>query len=563
MTLTPIISAAVLITLLQTPATIGSALLQGRVVRAGSSVPVEHAQIVAAKVGGALADYRTAETDSSGRFIIQGLTPGSYRIYAQRDGYVQAEYGRRPVGTTGIPVVLAEGQTSPNITIDLQPPGVIAGQVLDDGRPIRNVWVRALKATYFDGQRSLTVEEYAGTDDRGDFRLFDLPPGWYFVSAIPPALPRIEGDNLLVPVVPSNANGNRSQLTVPLSPERLDSRAFTREIYAAVYHPGTTDVELATPIEVRAGSVSAGITLTIARTPTFHVRGRVSFPDSPGDGRVSVGVVPRQTGTHVPIPSVQTTTGSFDVGGVPPGRYVVTAQTPATATGPSRRITARYIEIVDRDLDGVVLTLQPGVTVSGRVSIDGNPPIAGDPLVLVQLQTTGLTGGYGAVRTQPDGTFAIANVAPGEYRVRVIQAGRYPWIKEARFGAEDVLTAPIRVDGAVQGRELSIALSTKTAAIDAVVLDRDRRPVSGALVIAVPDAARRNRSTNFRTATTGADGRVRLDQIAPGEYRVFASVEVEAAAWHDPAVLRRYEASGEVVRLTESGKISLTLRITP
>ena len=554
------LTSAVFLMLLQAPAT-GTAVLQGQVVRAGSAIAVPHAQIVAAKVGGQLADYRTAETDAAGRFTFRDLMPGTYRIYAQSDGYIQAEYGRRPAGTAGIPVVLAEGQTSPNITIELLPPGVIAGQVLDDGRPIRNILVRALKATYFDGQRLLDVEEYARTDDRGDFRLFDLSPGWYFVSAIPPAQPRIEGDNLLVPAVPSNANDNRSQLTVPLSPERLDSRALTREIYAAVYHPGTTDVELATPIEVRAGSVSAGITLTIARTPTFHVRGRASFPDAAADARVSVGVSPRSPGTHVTIPSVQTTTGAFEIGGVSPGRYVVSAQT--LPPGPTRRFTARYIDVVDRDLDDVALMLQAGVTVSGRVSIDGNPPAAGDPPLLVQLLSAGLAPGYGAVRTQADGTFGIANVAPGEYRFRVIQAGRYPWIKDARFGADDVLAAPIRVDGDVQGRELSIALSTRTAAIDAVVLDRDRRPVSGALVIAVPDAGRRDQSINFRTATTGADGRVRLEQIVPGEYRLFASLDVEAAAWQDPAVLRRYEASGEAVRLTESGKVNLTLRITP
>ena len=70
--------------------------------RAGSDVAVPHAQVVAAKVGGQLGDYRTSETDAAGRFAIRDLTAGTYRIYALRDGYLQTEYGRRPAGTSGI-----------------------------------------------------------------------------------------------------------------------------------------------------------------------------------------------------------------------------------------------------------------------------------------------------------------------------------------------------------------------------------------------------------------------------------------------------------------------------
>jgi hypothetical protein len=531
------------------------AMLHGRVVRTGSDTPIAHARILAARVGGALADYRTTSTDAGGRFTIRDLAPGTYRVYAERSGYPRTEYGRQPAGSAGTPITLAAGQSSHELVIALMPPGVIAGIVLDDNRPARNVWVRALKSAYVDGERRFNIVEYAQSDDRGEFRLFDLPPGLYFVSAMPPEPPRIEGDSLVTPTIPTNANENRFQLTTPLSPETLDARALSREVYRPTYHPGTIDLALAQPIDVRPGSVTAGVTLTLARTPTYRVRGTVVLTGDIPTTRVQVGLVARQPEMSLSVRSVPADAGTFELTGVPPGHYLVAAQTTAT------RITGQPIEVVDRDVDGVSIVVQPDVTVTGRVMIDGAPPQG--ETILVQLQRGQGLPGYSAVRVQPDGSFTIPNVAPFEYRFRVMQSGRVPWIREARLGSTDVLDAPLRITGDVQGQELTIDLGTKTGVIEALVLDRRNRPVAGASVVAVPSPERRNRSTNFRTGTSGVDGRVRIDQIPPGEYLVFASIEIESGAWQDPDVLRLHESRGERVRLLENATSRLTLRITP
>ena len=125
---------------------------------------------------------------------ISGITPSTIEavvIKIGRKRVVAADSiatinGRRPAGTSGISIVLGEGQTSPDIVISMTPTGAIAGRVLDRGRPVRNAWVRALKARYFDGERSLSVVEWAKTDDRGE--LPAVRPGaadLYVVSAIP------------------------------------------------------------------------------------------------------------------------------------------------------------------------------------------------------------------------------------------------------------------------------------------------------------------------------------------------------------------------------------------
>lgn len=536
------------------------AVLQGHVVRQGPGTPVAHARVVAAKVGGSQGDYRTMVADEKGRFAFPDLTSGTYRVYASGDGYIRGEYGRRAVGGAGVPVVLGDGQTSPDIVVSMMPTGVIAGRVLDRGRPVRNAVVRALKPRYFDGERSLLSEAWAETDDRGEYRLFGLAPGSYVVSAIPRQRPRIEGDTLVTPVVPSTANGNRSEIRSPAAVGTVDPFAFDHGVYPALYHPGATDSSAALAVEVRAGDTVMGIDFAVATAPTYHVRGRVTDAGAGSTAPAIRIAIARVNGdTDAPIPSVRDRDGSFDLPGVPPGRYYVSAQVTERDTPTGYAVVP--VEVGDRDVDDVAIAMRPGVKVSGRLSIEGRALSPSDPPISVQLQGRPAPC-CSAVRVQPDGSFSVENVWPRDYQFRVIQAGRTPWVKSARFGGEDVLNGPVRVDGELKGRQLEIVLGPNTATVDAMVVDGNQRPASGVLVIVVPDVARRNRSQAYRTATTDADGRAHIDGLAPGEYTLFASESVEAGAWQDPAVIRRHESRGTVVRVSEGATQTITLRIT-
>jgi len=97
--------------------------------------------------------------------------------------------------------------------------------------------------------------------------------------------------------------------------------------------------------------------------------------------------------------------------------------------------------------------------------------------------------------------------------------------------------------------------------MDVQVLDAQRRPASGVLVVAVPDAARRGRSASFKSGSTDAQGRVQLIDLAPGEYRIFATTDIPLSDWQDPDVLRRFETRGELVRLAEAGSGSVTITV--
>ena len=111
---------------------------------------------------------------------------------SHRHDYRQNDHGEEAVSNLPAPRVNGEGrderhdryaetaarvgqaqcQTAPPIVVPMTAPGAIAGRVLDKGRPARRIWLRALKASYIDGRRSMRVITFAQSDDRGEFRLF-------------------------------------------------------------------------------------------------------------------------------------------------------------------------------------------------------------------------------------------------------------------------------------------------------------------------------------------------------------------------------------------------------
>lgn len=538
----------------------GTGSIHGTVVSVVGNAPVVRASVIVAHVGGALTDYRAVETDGAGRFAARDLVAGSYRIYAEREGFLRGEHGSRFSGTAGTPVNVADAQVAAPVVISLTPTGAIAGRVMDGSRAAPLVWVRALKPEFFDGRRSFRVATWAQTDDRGDFRLFGLAPGMYYVSAILPANPRLDGANLITPAIPTRANGNVRSTTTPATPENLDPRVFDTLAAPAVYHPATTDIERAAAVEVRPGDTVAGLSLALVHLEPRRIRGRVTAQDTGALASLRITISPVQSATDAPIPSPVISDGRFEISRVPPGRYVLGAWSPATNT--SRFFGTTVVDVSTADANDVTIAINANVAVTGTLTLDGRAPVAADGFLSVQLQSASPgTPGLGAQRVQPDGTFTIPNVYPGRYRFRVLQAGKFPWVKSARWGSEEVATTPMVIEGEPAGRTLAIDIGTKTAAVDVTVLDAQRRPASGILVVAVPDAARRGRTANYKGASTDAQGRVRLADLAPGEYRIFATTDIPLSDWQDPDVLRRFEARGELVRLTEAGTAAVTITV--
>src|SRR5262245_9105181 len=159
------------------------ASLHGYVLKIGTAEPVSKAVVTLTRTDSQRPAY-TATTDVDGKFALDDVDPAQYRLDASRTGYVRSEYGARTPNRPGLPITLAAGQRMADVVVQIMPAGTIAGRVFDrDGETLANVNVEALKYSYSDGDRVLNVVQAARTNDLGEYRLFWLQPGQYFVSA--------------------------------------------------------------------------------------------------------------------------------------------------------------------------------------------------------------------------------------------------------------------------------------------------------------------------------------------------------------------------------------------
>lgn len=133
---------------------------------------------------GSLACVRAqqAKTDATGRFQLADVPPGDYVVRAQLEGYFgPATNGTYPAFASQNISVDAQ-QATPEVSLTLVRGGSISGRVRDaDGKLAMNVNVSAGVAAQGNATASPTVSRT--TDDRGEYRLFGLPPGEYYVAA--------------------------------------------------------------------------------------------------------------------------------------------------------------------------------------------------------------------------------------------------------------------------------------------------------------------------------------------------------------------------------------------
>jgi protocatechuate 3,4-dioxygenase beta subunit len=514
-------------------------------------------------IQGQISDVQTATTDSSGRFTVRNLAPGSRRVFATRDGFVRAEYGQR--GTRpGTPVDLVAGETKRNINLSLTPMGVISGRVVDaDGKPMRGAFVRVSRGTYNQGELSLNSVQRLQTNDLGEFRFFNLEPGPYYLQALPAYAPAIEGDTYVIPSItpPDSIGGEpsvRLSLAEALAQGVVSAAAFQDETYLTVYYPGTTDQAAALPIDLKPGAVFSGLEFRAVKTRTVHVRGRViSSVTGQPDPSFTVGLSLPYYGTDQRGGSSRNADGTFDFQ-VPPGKYVLSGQKARQSTQEQDMYARMTIEVGDKDIDGITLSLNPSFSLSGRITIDGRPSGVNDPNYARALFT--LTG-LGARPADATGSFNYPTVRPGEIRFQLLRPPPGMYYKAARFGAREVLDSGFELNSQPT-ESLEVILSPNAATITLNVVDENQKPVQGATAAVITsDLARRKRQDLNKSAVSNAAGQVTFDGLAPGEYKVFAWDDIAPGAWQNPETIRTYDSRGQNIRLVENSRENITLRV--
>jgi len=506
----------------------------GTVVKLAGSEPLRNAIVVMQSMDDRTRTASTVHTDSGGRFLLKGILPGQYRMRVMHTGFVSQEYAQRGVNATGAIMTLTPGQEMKDLLFRLIPAAIISGHLEnEDGDPLPWAHVSALHEIYAGGKRTLSSEDTVPTNDRGEYRLFGLRPGRYFISAaFHPGASRV-GDN---------------------EDDEFGEIEGDKENYVRTYYPGTPDPAKAEAITVRAGEEVPSMDFMLRPTAVYRVKGHVTnllATDSKRPRGIMVFATPRNSAvlaSHMTFgqANIAKSDGSFDLPGVLPGSYTVTAQWSDDGKAHTARLN---IEVGNADVEGLQLTIAKGVPVVGHLRWEGKPSVFGDQLtVLAQSADDTVRAGY--ARVDADGSFAWTEVAEGEFRVRVIGQSQDSFVKAAWYGSADALN-----DGftprAGSGATLEITLSSRGAHVQGSASDADGLPAVGVWVVLVPEGKRREQRDLYKTAETDQHGQFQIRGAAPGDYKLFSWDQVEQGAWEDSDFLKPFEGNGQKVTVEE------------
>jgi hypothetical protein len=475
-------------------------------------------------------------TDPNGRFTFSDLPAGRYRISVMRDGY------QRKSAT----LELASGQQRSDIVMALDLAPTLFGHVRDPlNVPIANVLVQAIKVVYGPrGGRSVVSVESALSDDRGEYHLYWLDPGEYYIRAS--SLDLKPGET-----IPGNSGTDAS------GPR-----------YAPTYFPGFRDPNDATLIRLRVGSNFSAFDFKLQPTSAVGLSGNISILSTGERVGTTITATPAGAGASnqkfegrsiAPGPNVSyRDEGEFKLGGMFPGTFVVSAQYSSRGEQLSvhRKVTLKGSELA------FILKLLPGSTVNGRVGFVSGPPL---DLRSARLSLDSVDPDLpspSTVSVDPNGQFAVTRVEPGDYALRFIDLPGDVYLKSARSGEVDIQTKPLHIDSA-SPESIRVVLGVDGGRMDGLVVDNANHPFAGADVVLVPDASRRNSPGQYRAVTSEADGRFTLRGIPPGEYKLFAWQTIEPNAYLNDAYMTAYEPLGVPITIAPNAVGTISVRMIP
>jgi hypothetical protein len=480
-----------------------------------------------------------AATDNEGNFVFASVPPGTYSLSVQRTGYVALRYGARNATSPGTNLTVRAGQEIAGLRMEMIPQGIIAGRVLDEeGEPLQGVVVFAMsgEASVPAGQRprrgrGMGMTSQAQTDDRGEFRVANLTPGKYFLQVMPG---RWGG----MPIAaPTNEGGEEMG-------------------YVTTYHPGVTDPAQAARIDVAAGAEVSGIDIRLKRIRVFRVRGKVLDPSGEPGKNYFVNVMPKGMffGPLVSQQFHRLPDGGFELRNVAPGSYRLVVQ-----SNPGRGDGLTYVENLEvgsQNVDGLVLRLQPPVTVTGTVLQPSETKLDLNNMRVMLQGDVPMMQRSGPPPVKDDGTFEVENVPPGRYRL-MLNAPPGGYIESIRYGDLDVTGSEF--DVTASPAPIRAVVRPGGGAVSGVVL-LDGKPASGLIYLIPADAALRNQQT-VRSAIPDQNGVFTVGNIRPGDYLVFALSESDWGIWDDPDDFRAIESKAKKVSLKDTSKETVELTI--
>jgi hypothetical protein len=418
------------------------ATLVGRTVIAGGETPVAGVMVEGIQVEGGGVRASTL-TDEQGRFQIEGLSPGRYRVEATsegREGYSRAS------------ITLGMGETSSEVRIELDPAYVVRGRVID----------KATREPCKGGQVTITDKK------QNEFSQAEIEPdGWARMASVIPGDYQVEvrcKDHIERDDYPKVAITNADAPTLSWEVDRgasvrvevvdAQGRPVTRASVTAVATGSEGSWGRADQVEadgtflvsgLKPGHYSVSVHVTAGGRGDKEITASVDHEEHlkielPSSGTID-GIV--EDDAHRPVPDVQVIAsgpgrgsarslddGTFSLTGLPSGEYQVRATDRARRGGAEdddARVAKATVSAPDHARVKVTVEARNGV-IEGRVT-DG----ADRPVTDAFIDFAPAAGGAGVPRyngssgapvvTDTEGHFTVDGLADGEYNLRAYRKG--------------------------------------------------------------------------------------------------------------------------------------------
>jgi hypothetical protein len=388
--------------------------------------------------------------DAEGRFVFHGLPVSSYTVRAEATGYLSDYSG--PIGLSGGParVEIRDGRTTARVRVAIWKEAVLTGLVVDEAsEPIVRARVSAYRRTISRfGTVSFDSPRTATTDDRGQYRMFGLAPGDYFV-AVPQSHTTslaAAADALMqgllsgqMDVAQMGALGRGGSPMDPravrvgdwrLVPDNVAPAAAAADapivVYRTVYHPAASSAAAAQLVTLRSGEERTGIDFALQPVATGRVTGTVLGPSGPAGGvpvRLTVAGDDVLGAARLPVVAATQTAGDgrFTMLAVPPGQFrIVAAREPVDppgdlpdelASNPLMKMALAMrgssapiygettVGVGAGESSEVSITATEGVEVSGQLEFQGGSRPDAAAIARARLAVRALGGARTAIRT--------------------------------------------------------------------------------------------------------------------------------------------------------------------
>jgi hypothetical protein len=535
----------------------GTASLTARVVAADTGSPVRFAN-VRVTVG---QTTWAATTDESGRFTITGLPAGRCTVRVAKPGFLVWLFGRERGGSPSRvePFDLRSGEQVDRGALALPRGGVIAGRVFDAfGEPAINVDVRALRYEFLTpGEPRLGHVQHATTNDLGDYRIYGLPPGRYYVGiglAMSGAAARAEQTSASLRVMPAASGA------------------------APTFYPGTATAGDATLVLLPPAGEARGIDVRLQVVPLAALSGRVTNSrGEPASGSIVMINPARTDGVLVTTPAwvEPDAAGAFSLVNIPPGDYRIDVVSKARmeAIGQSGTIGVRPagdefasvpVTVAGQNVDGLAIRTASGFDVEGRVVEEKGLALPPDARITVSAGSLFRRQGLSATllgataSAEPDGRFVLRGLA-GPVLTRAYGLPRGWGLKAVRLNGADVTDEGADIRGDLRG--LEVVVTATPAIVSGTVQDAAGAAVSdyaGVIVFSADPRRWTARLTRHVAMGRPVGGRFTITGLPAGDYYA-AAVDILEPDWPSPDSLERLRSTATPFTLSDGEAKTLTI----